>query len=358
MSSLKELMVQLDAIPGVSGDEELVATYIREQMTHLVDEHYADALGNQFFVKKGSHPELKLMLAAHMDEIGFIVQYIDEKGFVYVAPVGYHDSRMVINQILTIHTEKGPVKGITAAGAHSVFVKPEMAEKAIALKDLHLDLGTRNKQETLELGVKIGDYITYDRVGQFLNGGSVFTGKAVDDRCGCAVIIEVMKRLAERQVVPTIYAVTTVQEEVGIRGAGPAAFNVQPDVALAVDVALAGGMPGVEPRQMPIGFGEGPAIKFYDLVPQLTYGNNVPKKLTRRLVEVAEGNQIPYQREAMLSGGTDGWAISLTGKGAVTGCISLPSRYIHSATGCIHMDDLENAVKLILAFIDSLHEQL
>lgn len=357
MDSLKNLLVQLDAIPGVSGDEERVAAFIKEQLTPFSDEHYSDSLGNQFFVRRGSNPDLKLMLAAHMDEIGFIVHHIDDQGYVYLVPVGMHDSRMVINQVLTIYTDKGPVKGITG-GKPAHIVTPEEAQKAIPLGQLHLDLGTSGKEETVALGVKVGDYVAFEREGMFLNGGKVFTGKAVDDRSGCAVLIEVMKRLADKEIVPTVYGVATVQEEVGIRGAGPAAFGIQPDVALAIDVTLAGGTPGIEAKQIPIQFGKGAAIKFYDWAPQSAFiGNAVPKRLTRKLVEVAERHQIPYQREVLLNGATDGWAISLSGKGVLTGCISIPSRYIHSATGCVHLDDVENAVQLIVAFVESFTEK-
>ncbi len=357
MNSLDKLMLELDKIHGVSGDEDRVVDYLKEELGAHVDEHYGDALGNYVFVKKGSNPDLKLMLSAHMDEIGFIVSYIDEKGFVTFLPVGYHDSRMVINQVLAIHTEKGIVKGVTGAKPAHIVTEDE-AKRAIPMEDLYIDLGTKNKAETLALGVNVGDYITFDRDGQFLNGGKVYTGKSVDNRSGCAVMAEVMKRLAGKDIAATVYGVASVQEEVGLRGAGPAAFAIEPDVALAIDVCLSGGTPALEERMMPIELGGGPAIMFYDWTPSSGHGNNVPKRLTRRLVQVAEKANIPYQREAVLNGGTDAWAISLAGKGALTGCISLPSRYIHSATGFIHMDDLEHAVQLILAFIESYQERL
>lgn len=355
MSSLAQYLIDLDAIHGVTGEEERVADYMKEQIAPYVDENYDDPLGNQFFVKKGTQPDFKVMLSAHMDEIGFVVRYIDDNGFVYFLPVGYHDSRMIMNQVLVIQTEKGPVKGITG-GKPAHLVTPEEAKKAIPLEDLHLDLGTSTRAETMELGVQVGDYITFDRVGQFLNNTKVFSGKAVDNRSGCAVLIEVMKRLSEKQITPTVYGVASVQEEVGLRGAGPAAFAVQPDIGLAIDVIFAGGTPGMDEKIAPVVLGGGPAIMMYDWTPGNGHGNNVPKKLTRKIIQVAEQHQIPYQREVVLNGGTDAWAISLAGRGSLTGCISLPSRYIHSATGIVHMDDLEQAVDLIVAFILDLDE--
>lgn len=351
MTQLKDLLAELDQLIGVSGDEVLVANYIKEQLSGKVDEHSEDVLGNQFFVKKGSNPDLKVMLAAHMDEIGFVVTHIDEKGFVYIGPVGYHDCRMVISQILEIHTDKGTVKGVTGSKpAH--IVSEEEEKKAIPIADMHVDIGTSNKEETESLGVRVGDFVTFDRKGQYLNGGKVFTGKAVDDRAGCAVLVEVMKRLADKDIIPTVYGVATVQEEVGIRGAGPAGFTVQPDVALAIDVTLSGGTPGIEDKAIPVKMGKGTSITFYD------GGLAVPKKLAKHLEKVAEEHNIPYQRDVLLKGATDGKAISLSGHGVLTGTVSVPSRYIHSGVGCVHLDDVEHSVNLIVKFIESLSNKL
>ncbi|RNB81241.1 M42 family peptidase [Brevibacillus fluminis] len=357
MSNLEQMLVELDAIHGVSGDEERVAAYLKEQLTAHVDETYADSLGNHFFVKKGSDPELKLMLCAHMDEIGFIVNYIDERGFVSFLPVGDHDSRMVINQVLSIQTEQGVVHGITGGKPAHIVTEAE-ARQSIPLEDLFLDVGSRSREETLALGVRAGDYITFSRTGQFLNGSKVYSGKSVDNRSGCAVLAEVMKRLADREIVPTVYAVAAVQEEVGLRGAGVAAFSIQPDVALAIDVGLAGGTPHIEEKTLPMVFGGGPGILLFDWVPGTSAGNNVPKRLTRRLAQVAENSGIPYQQGAILNGVTDAYSISIAGKGTLTGCVCIPSRYIHSATGYVHLDDMEYTVQLIIAFIEAFQEKL
>lgn len=356
--SLVDYLVELDAIPGVSGAEDAVASYVRSNLEGYYDQFHSDSLGNHFFIKKGKNPDLKIMLSAHMDEIGFVVQYIDDSGFVYFVPNGMHDPRMVINQILSIHTEKGEVQGITG-GKPAHIVTAEEARKAIPISELFLDLGTNSREETEALGVQIGDYITFNRQGQFLNNGKVFTGKAVDDRSGVAVLMEVMKQLKDKEIDATVYGVASVQEEVGIRGAGPAAVYAKPDIALAIDVTLAGGTPGIEKKQIPVELGKGPAIKFFDWAPNSgSIGNAVPRRLTNKIVEVAKESQIPFQREVLLHGATDGWAISLSGEGVATGCISLPSRYIHSATGCVHLDDLENAVALIVKFIESTKEKI
>lgn len=349
--SLADLLVKLDKVVGVSGDESLVAEAIRAEMSGYYHEHYEDALGNNVFIRKGKRDDLKLMLSAHMDELGFLVNYIEESGMVRFVPVGYHDDRMIIDQDLVIHTGDGPIYGITGAKPAHILTEEER-KKVIPLSDIFIDVGTSERKETEKLGVKIGDFVSFNRTGYFMNGGKVFSGKSVDDRSGCAVMVEVMKRLKDEDIIPTIYAVASVQEEIGIRGAGVAAYTIKPDVALALDVTLSGGTPGVEIKDVSIQLGKGAAIKFYDWAPHNgNIGNAVPKKLTGKLVELAEANGIQYQREVLMNAGTDGWSISLSGNGVLTGVISIPSRYIHSAIGTVHMDDMENAVRLIISYI-------
>jgi len=349
---LTRLLAELDSIPGVSGAEEEVAEFVMDELDGCYDQFQKDALGNHFFTKEGANPQLNLMLSAHMDEVGFVIHHVDEKGFAYVTPVGLHDDRTLANQVLTVHTEGGPVQGLTG-GKPAHIVSKEEAQKAPPISEIYLDFGTTSHEETEELGVRVGDYVTFERPGRLLNDGRLFTGKAVDDRAGVAVLIEVMRRLRDKSVEANVHAVATVQEEVGIRGAGPAAFRVKPDVALAIDVTLAGGTPGIEDRQLPVKLGGGPAIKFFDWAPALgMIGNNVPKRLTSRLIAVAEERGIPYQREVLFNAATDGWAMSLSGEGVATGTISLPSRYIHSAIGCVCPEDLASAVELISAFAE------
>jgi endoglucanase len=350
--TLTQLLTKLDAIPGVSGAEDGVAEYVKGALEGCYDAFHRDALGNHFFTKEGHKPELGVMLAAHMDEVGFAIHHVDEKGFAYVTPVGLHDDRTLANQILTVHTESGPVRALTG-GKPAHILSQEEAHKATPISEVYLDFGTTSREQTERLGVRVGDYVTFERTGQILNDGRLFTGKAVDDRSGLAVMITVMRRLKDREVEASVHAVATVQEEVGIRGAGPAAFRVKPDVALAIDVTLAGGTPGIEDRQLPIKLGGGPAVKFFDWAPALgMIGNNVPKSLTSRLVAVAEEHGIPYQREVLFNAATDAWSMSISGEGLATGTISLPSRYIHSAIGCVCPEDLAGAVDLISAFAE------
>jgi endoglucanase len=346
---LLSLLGRLDAATGVSGDESAVADVIADELAGHHDTHACDPLGNHFFTRTGNDGAPTVMLCAHMDELGFVVQHIEDEGFVRIAPVGYHDDRMVIDQDLRIHGRKGPVDGVTGAKPAHVL-PPEEAKKAIPLDEMFIDVGTTNREETEELGVRVGDLVTFARPAGVLNGTRVFTGKAVDDRSGCAVMIEVMRRLGS-DIAATVCATAAVQEELGIRGAGPAALRVQPDVALAIDVTLCGDTPGVELSRLPIKLGTGPAIKYFDWAPAAGFGTAVPRRLTDRLERVAEGAGIAYQREVLLGGATDAYGIQLSGTGVLTGCISIPSRYIHSAVGCVHLDDVDKAADLIVAFI-------
>jgi endoglucanase len=256
---------------------------------------------------------------------------------------------MVIDQDLRIHSRKGPVDGVTGAKPAHVL-PPEEAKKAIPIEEMFVDVGTSSREATEELGVRVGDMVTFARPAGLLNGTRVFTGKAVDDRSGCAVMVEVMRRLPADGAA-TVVATAAVQEELGIRGAGPAATRIAPDVALAIDVTLCGDTPGVEFSRLPITLGGGPAIKYFDWAPAMGFGTAVPRRLTNQLERVAEAAGVTYQREVLLGGATDAWGIQLSGTGILTGCISVPSRYIHSAVGCVHLDDIEGAVELILAFI-------
>lgn len=354
MKDLRELLATFDNAVGVAGHEAEIAGKLKEEMNGFYDDWYEDALGNQIFFRKGKK-DTSIMLAAHMDELGFMVSFVEDDGTVRFIPVGYHDDRMVIDQDLIIHTDKGGVHGVTS-GKPSDLMKDEEKDKIIKIADIFIDVGTQNKKETEKLGVQIGDLISFDRTGHFLNGGSVYTGKSVDDRSGIAVLVEVMRRLKKEKTDNVcVYALGSVQEELGIRGAGVAAHRIKPDVALAIDVTLAGGVPGIEPRQIPVRLGNGAAIKLFDWAPGAGgIGNAVPKRLSDALIKTAEKNNIKYQREVLMEVGTDAWAISLAGDGVMAGAVSIPSRYVHSAVGLVDLKDMEACVELVVQYIKSL----
>ena len=348
-NEITEILEKLDNTTGVTGYEGRVARVLAGEMSGLYDEHYEDNLGNNVFVKKGTGKS-KLMICAHMDEIGFIVSYIEENGYVRIVPSGYHDDRMAVNQDLVINTSKGDVYGVTGAKPAHILSEEEK-RTAIPISELFIDIGTNSRAETEKLGVRQGDPVGFNRKGYLMNGGTVYTGKSVDNRAGCAVMVEVMKMLANTSVVPDIYAVGTVQEELGMRGAGPAAHKIDPDMVIAIDVTLAGDTPGIDERELPVKLGKGAAIKMYEWDPNCMCGNSVPFKVTSKFIEVAEKNNIPYQRDVLMYGGTDGWSASLSGNGYLTGIVSVPERYMHTAVGAVNIFDMECTAKLLAEFI-------
>jgi endoglucanase len=351
---MHDVLAALDAAIGVSGHEDEVAALIAGQLDGAYDDRDSDPLGNHYFTRRGEDGAPTVMLCAHMDELGFIVRHIEDEGFLRIGPIGGHDARMVIDQDLTIHGEDGPVHGLTGAKpAH--LVEAEERRQAIPLDDLFVDIGTASREQSEALGVRVGQVATFRRTGELLNGTRIFTGKAVDDRAGCAVMVEVMRRLADSPVTSTVCATASVQEEVGLRGALVAGTRVQPDIALALDVTVCGDTPGVEFRRSPVKLGAGPAIKYYDAADWT--GAPVPRRLTQRLEQAADRAGLAYQREVLFGGGTDAWTIATSGHGVLAGCVSVPSRYIHSAVGCVHLDDLEGCVTLVLEFLAGLDSE-
>ena len=351
-NTMLETLYNLDNTFGVSGNEEETAAALREEMDGLFDEHIEDPLGSQIFIKYGKDRERKIVLSAHMDEIGFIINYIEDNGVARFLPVGYHDDRAAVNQDMVVMTDSGKkVYGVTGSKPAHIMTA-EDHEKVIKIEDLFVDFGTMSREETKALGVEIGDYMGFAREGYMLNGGKFYTGKSVDDRAGCAVLVEVLKRLRDTPLEPTVCMVGSVQEEVGIRSGGPLVCRLDPELFLAIDVTLTGGTPGVDLNKCSQKMGDGPGIKYYDWDPILgATGNNVPRKLTRRLIKTAQQHGIPFQREVMTGGGTDAWSAAMAGKGVLAGGVCIPQRYMHTAVGTVNMDDMEHTVQLLVNFL-------
>ena len=312
-------------LSGVSGAESPVAAFIQKEIAPYVDEVSTDALGNLIALKKGSaeHPT-KVMFSAHMDEIGFIVNYIDEKGFIRFAPIGGINLRAALYGHVVF--ENG-VKGILV---------PE-ADKAADAKfaTCYVDIGAYNQKDA-EKRVSIGD--TFHLVGDITAiSGRVWAGRPLDDRAGCAILLEVAKTLPAN-VENDIYFVFSSQEEVGCRGAKTAAFNIMPDFGFALDVTATGDVPGAHP--MAVSQGKGAAIKVKD---SSLFCNPA---LVAAMHKLAKEQKITHQTEVLTAGGTDASAIQLAGSGAYAGGISIPSRYIHSGVETVDRRDVEACVKL------------
>jgi putative aminopeptidase FrvX len=347
---LAGLLERLDALDGPSGDEEPVMEAVTEIVGGAADRQATDALGSRVFTREGPAGAPSLLLAAHTDELGFVVQHVEDDGFLRLAPVGYHDDRMAVNQHLHVHGDHGRVLGVSGATPFHL-TSPAERQQAIPLRDLWVDVGTTSRAATEALGVRPGHLVTFARRGEWLAGGTVFTGKAVDDRAGCAVLAELLLRLDGRALPVTLHAAFTVQEELGSRGAGPVGTTFAPDVALAVDVTACGDTPGLALARAPIRLGAGPGIMYWDFAPTSGSGNAVPRRLTRRLEAAAAAAGVEPQRGVLHGGATDAAPIARSGAGVLAGGVQIPARSIHTAVGTVHRDDLEGAVRLLEAFV-------
>ena len=345
-----EVLRELSDGFGVAGFEDEVRKTIRDLVSPLVDEVRTDALGNLFAIRRGSD-ERTLMLDAHTDEIGFIVKWIDENGYVRFAPIGGWDERIVPGHRVTILTRENIKLPGVIGTAPPHIVPPEDRKKPIPMDRMFVDVGATSKDEAVEMGIRIGDPFTIHYPFTELRGGTV-TGKAFDDRAGCTVLIETARRLAERSLGMNVAFSFVFGEELGLRGARTAAYQLEPDLAVAIEGTIGADMPGVPPESRPVRLGLGPAISVADR------SIVVSRRIVAALEAVAENAGIPYQHKLPTYGGTDAGAIHLTRGGVLTGVVSVPCRYIHSPISTLRLDDLENTIRLTTALVDALPEAI
>lgn len=344
--SLNENLEKLSNSCGVTGREDEVRTLMIELMKPYVDEVLVDKLENVIAVKKGKKSMPKVMLAAHMDEIGLMVKTITKEGFLKFAKMGGIDDRILLAQKVLVQTQKGPLQGII--GSKPPHIQKEAERKKVVTYDqLFIDVGADNKKDAEKKGIKIGDPVSFD-VKYSKLGDDLVVGKAFDDRIGCAVMIEILRRLERTDC--TLYAVGTVQEEVGLRGAATATFGVDPDIGIALDVTVAGDVPGVKEFEASAKICKGPVLTVADS------GLITHPKVLRLLLDTSEKNKIGYQLETGLPGTTDAARISLTRLGVPSGTVSIAARYIHSPVGVISLKDAEDSVKLTAAAIRNIRE--
>ncbi len=343
MSDVKALLERLSNVHGVSGYEGNVRQIIEDEVRAYVDEIKTDKMGNLIATKPGGKPAV--MLAAHMDEIGLMVKYVDDKGFARFAKTGGWFDQTLLNQRMILHTTKGTLYGVIGSKPPHAM-KEEDKKKVVKAEDMFIDFGATSKEDAEKLGVMAGTPVTSDMVFGSL-GNDRATGKAFDNRAGCAVLIEALRQM--KDVRAAVHAVFTVQEEVGLKGAKTSAFGLYPDVALATDVTITGDHPGVEKKDSSIEMGKGPSITVSDADGR---GIIVPETVLKWLKEAAESNNIPYQLEVGTGGTTDASAIHLTREGIPTGVISVPSRYIHTPVSVLSMSDLEKSAELIARAVE------
>lgn len=335
---LEQFLAQITELPGVSGYEGPMGEVIRTAFSPYVDEIRRDNLQNLIALKKGEGENRpSIMLAAHMDEIGLMVKKIEEKGFLRFTGVGGVDERTIVSQEVTVFGKEALYGVIGAKPPH--LQAADERTKAVKMEDLYIDLGL--PEERVKELVRVGDLVTVNREYTAL-GGERAAAKAMDDRAGVAMILEVFKELQRLRHTADVYGVATVQEEVGARGAYTSTYGINPDLGIAIDVGH-GHMPDILKEEDTMNLGEGAGIAI---------GPHVHPKIYRKMKEIAKELKIPFQLEPSTHpAGTDAYAIQVTRAGVPSALISIPLRYMHTSVETLDLADLKTGARLLANFI-------
>ena len=340
-----DLLKAICEAPGVPSREEVVRGVIQDAMSPLVDSIHVDTMGNVIGHKKGSGKGPKVLIAAHMDEIGFIVRHIDDKGFIRLQPLGGFDARVLVAQRVLVHGFAGEtLRGVLQPSSRPAHLLTDAERgKPVSLEDLFIDLGL--PADEVRSKIELGDPITMDRTCERI--GNRVISKSLDDRLLVYVMLEALRHLGHHDC--DIYAVATVQEEIGLRGATPAAYAINPDIAIALDITIAGDIPGGTPDAQITQLGAGTAIKIMDasLV--------CHPKLVRHFRDVAEQHNIKYQLEILGRGGTDAGGMQRVRGGIPSFTLSVPTRYVHTVNEMADVDDINASVEILARWLEVCH---
>ena len=348
MSELNfDLLKRLCETPGIASREERMRGLVAEEMRPLTDTLEADAMGNLIGIKKGAADGPRVMIAAHMDEIGFLVKHIDDRGFVRLLPVGGWDPRTMFAQRILIHGFGGQtLRGALMPAARPIhLLTADEASKPPKIEEFFVDLGLP-ADKVKEL-IEPGDMATMDRTAERV--GDLVMSKTLDNRLSVFVMLEALRLLKGKSLHANIYAVATVQEEVGLRGAVTAAYALQPDIGIALDVTLANDYPGPADHEQITRLGNGAAIKINDS------SLLCHPKLVRHFRDIAEAKNIKHQLELLPRGGTDAGGIQRSRGGVPSFTLSIPTRYIHTVNESAHVEDIQAAIELLAAFLEEAH---
>jgi putative aminopeptidase FrvX len=342
-ATAKKFLQQVLETPSPSGYEEPVQRIVREYAKGFADEVRTDLHGN-VVVSCNPSAKLRVMFAGHADQIGLLVTFINENGFLYTNPIGGWDPQQLIGQRMTVHTADGPLPAVIARKPIHVLDEEER-KQVVKLKDMWLDIGAKSQDEAAKL-VRVGDPVTLELGYQEMRNGFA-NSPGMDNKTGLWVCMEAARRAAKKKLKVAVYAVSTVQEEIGLRGAHTSAFGVDPQVGIAVDVTHATDCPTMDKTQNgDLKLGGGPVV---------ARGPNMNPIVVERLRAAADAADIVVQWEAIGRGtGTDANAIQLTRAGVATGLISIPNRYMHSAVEMVSLEDLDRAADLLAMFVTSL----
>lgn len=336
----RSLLKSLCEAPGIPGREAAIRKLVVAEMAPLVDDLSVDVMGNVIGVKRGKGGP-RVMIAAHMDEIGFFVSHIDKSGFLRIQPVGGFDARVLVAQRVFVHARSGEVlRGAMQMGGKPIHLLEASEIKPAKIEDIFIDLGL--ECSVVNDKVEIGDMVTFDRTLETV--GDCVISKSLDDRVGVFVMLEALRAMKSSKA--EIVAVATVQEEVGLRGAMTAAFAVEPDISIALDITLAGDIPDGKEQSQVTRLGGGAAIKIMD-----GYSISDPE-LVRHFRDVAEQQKIDYQLEILPRGGTDAGATQRARSGSTAITLSIPTRYVHTVNELARISDVEGCITLLARYLE------
>jgi endoglucanase len=349
MDSIEQLLKELTEAHGVPGYESPIRAVVRKYMQPF-GELSQDKIGSVICEKKGDAATPRVMLAGHMDEIGFMVRQITKEGFIKFLPLGGWFDQVLLGQRVLIKTGRGDVTGVIGARPPHLL-SAEERQKVVTRKDMYIDIGATGEAEVQEAGVLLGDPIVPRADFQILANGKTYLSKAFDDRVGVALMVSTLQALQTRPHPNSVFATATVMEEVGIRGATTSVEVVQPDVAIILESDIAGDVPGIKPEESSIKLGAGPTVVIYDarMIPNL--------KLRDLVLKAGQEIGVNVQLSAIEGGATDGGAIHLFKTGVPTVVLCVPARHIHSHSSIIHRQDYDDAVKLLVELITRLDKK-
>ncbi len=346
IESISELQHKLSSLLGVSGHEEEVSNFIISEIEkkQLADKAWIDPLGSVLAIKEGSAGENRILLDAHIDEIGFMVSHINDKGFLRFVSIGGWDNRILLGQSVILKTGDGKLINGIIGSKPPHLTSVEERKKVVEIDNMYIDIGFSSYDEVIENKINVGTVGTLvSPFMEFPNG--MVRGKAFDDRTACNVLLHILILLKEKEHSDTVLFNFAVQEEVGGQGAMVGAYKLEPTMALAVENTTAADVPGISKDKIPVYIGEGPAITVADR------GVISNPQVNKRLIKNAERENIPYQFKKPRYGSTDAAKIQITRAGVPCSVVSVPCRYIHSPTSLLKLEDIFQTVRLIEAFI-------
>lgn len=351
-----DLLRKLTEIPAPSGYEDKMISFVREYMVKYADDVEIDKIGNVIGVLKGTSKNApKIMILAHMDEIGLIIRRIEDSGYLRFERLGGIEPKTLFAREVQVLTRRGLVEGIIGIKAHHLAAYQKELED---IKDMYIDVGAESKEEVEKLGIRVGDPVVFKPNMMVLNEKYIVS-KAMDNRAALCVLLETLKTLSQRRPKATLYFVATVLEEFNVRGSLPAAYKISPDFAICLDIAVATDSPDLRNLGADVRLGKGVVFQMFSFHGRGTLGGLIPHpKLVEFLERFAEENNIPYQRSTFFGGLTDASFLPVLKEGIPAIDIGIPCRYTHSPIETVSINDLNSVKRFLIGFLSSVDENV